>query len=134
MADLAAHPRDQLVAVDRLVEIVIDAEIKRFGHAFGIGLVDQHQQRYVARGLAAAQLRAQPQTVRVAELEADHDKLEGLGLCGAQRGAEVRDAADGVAGGKLVFEQRGVAFGILDDKDTRLVAAVRGKPSLAENA
>jgi hypothetical protein len=73
---LRAHPGDQLVAVDRTQQVVVDAEVEAAGDAGPLVHLADHDQRHVAGPLQRAELTAQAQTVESFEVEADQGEIE----------------------------------------------------------
>ena len=77
-ADLGAHPRQQLVAVDRADQIVVGAEIEPLGQPRQLAVVGEQQDRQLARCLVRAPLRDQAQRVAVGHRQAGDDQLDAV--------------------------------------------------------
>ncbi|MBV8778118.1 MAG: diguanylate cyclase, partial [Alphaproteobacteria bacterium] len=75
-ANLGAHTRQHLVAVDRADQIVVGAEVEPLGEARQFALVGKQQDRQLAERLDRAPLRHQAQRVAVGHRQAEDDQLD----------------------------------------------------------
>ena len=94
-ADLGAHPRQQLVAVDRADQIIVGAEVEPLGQPRQLAVIGHQQDRQVAPALVGAQLRDQPQRIAVGQRQADDRQLDAVGEQRLRLGAATRPAAIG---------------------------------------
>jgi hypothetical protein len=62
---LGAHPRQELVLVDRAQQIIVDADLEPARHAYGVVRFGHGEDRQVARAVKRAQLAAEPQRIEV---------------------------------------------------------------------
>ena len=74
--DLGAHPRHQLVGIDRAHDIVVDAHIEAPEQLGVVARLDDDHDRQMPRAVERAHLRAQSQAVGLLEAEADDQQVE----------------------------------------------------------
>ena len=74
--DLGLDAREQLVALDRPDDVVVDAHVEAAQQARLVAGLDQNDDRQMPRAIERAHLRAQPQAVGVRQAQADDQQIE----------------------------------------------------------
>ena len=97
-ADLGAHPRQELVAIDRTDQVIVGAEIEPLGEPRQLAVIGHQQDRQLARAFVRPPLRHQTQRVAIRHRQAGDDQLDRIvqRLCAsAQEEARTTEAATG---------------------------------------
>ncbi len=124
LLDLGAHPREQLVLVDRPDQIVVDADLEAAHQPRIVLGIGDREQRQVAGALERAQVAAQPQAVVVLEAERDDGEVE-RGLGGLEhRLAGIGLDIDDVLGGERLRHPLPRGLAVVDDEDVGAAAGV----------
>ena len=133
MADLVARPGDKFVLVDGLVEIIIDPKVETLAQVFIVAFFDHHQQGDVARLVTATNLRADPQPVGLAEIDANDDEIKGF-TERRQSFLFVGHAGDLIFFGQNTLDHLAVIGLILDHKNTSARGIVLGRVRIVRGA
>ena len=121
-------PQRQLARLERLAEVIVDADLEPEHTLLELGLGGQHQDRNGGRGLAvgAAHPRREGETVLARHHHVEHDEIEGDVAHRRRRLGRIASRRHAVAlGEKIAAEQLADAPIVIDDKEMRGIVGGR---------